>query len=139
VTVVNQPLLYRWQDDSLYVQSYPLHEDERDGSGAEKKKTPKKRSEPDAPHYSDALAAKMWQRVKPHGATLDTALAEQVVNAQQGIAVPVSRTNATYESMVAAARVVENTLPEGANWDGRDEPAEAANAEAAGPVATSAP
>src|SRR5262245_8865864 len=38
VTVVNQPLLYRWQGDSLYVQSYPLHEDERDGTGKEKKK-----------------------------------------------------------------------------------------------------
>jgi L,D-transpeptidase ErfK/SrfK len=35
VTVVNQPLLYRWHGDSLYVQSYPLLEEQRrDGAGA---------------------------------------------------------------------------------------------------------
>ena len=138
VTVVNQPLLYRWQGDSLYVQSYPFHEDERDGTGAEKKKPPQEGTPPKAPQYSEALGAKMYQRVKPHGATLDTALAEQVVNDQLGIAVPVTRSHATLESFVSTARVVENTLPEGSTWDGRDEATEESKADT-GPVATSAP
>jgi L,D-transpeptidase ErfK/SrfK len=137
VTVVNQPLLYRWQEDSLYVQSYPLHEDERDGSGADRKRKKPKTPAVKAPHYSEALAAKMVQKVKPHGAMLDTALAEQVVNAQQGIAVPVSRERLTLDAMFASARVVENTLPEGATWDGKDVAAEESNASAGGPAATS--
>jgi L,D-transpeptidase ErfK/SrfK len=137
VTVVNQPLLYRWQGDSLYVQSYPLHEDERDGSGADRKRKKPKTPAVKAPHYSEALAAKMVQKVKPHGAMLDTALAEQVVNAQQGIAVPVSRERLTLDAMFASARVVENTLPEGATWDGKDVAAEESNASAGGPAATS--
>jgi hypothetical protein len=36
------------------------------------------------------------------------------------VAVPVSRPGVTYDAFVAAARQVENTLPAGANWDGRD-------------------
>jgi L,D-transpeptidase ErfK/SrfK len=134
VTVVNQPLLYRWQGDALYVQSYPLHEDERDGTGKQKKTAPVADA-PKPPHYSEALAAKMYQRVKPHGAALDAKLAEEIVNAQQGIAVPVTRTDLTFESLVSSAPVVENTLPEGSTWDGRDE----TSAQAAGePVVTSA-
>jgi L,D-transpeptidase ErfK/SrfK len=137
VTVVNQPLLYRWQGDSLYVQSYPLHEDERDGAGKEKKKAgPVAADAAKPPHFTDALANKMFQRVKPHGATLDVALAEQIVNAQQGIAVPVTRHALTFESMVSSARVVENTLPEGSTWDGRDETT--TTQQASEPVATSA-
>jgi L,D-transpeptidase ErfK/SrfK len=138
VTVVNQPLLYRWQGDSLYVQSYPLHEDERDGAGREKKTAPTQPAAdvPKPPHFTDALANKMYQRVKPHGATLDVALAEQIVNAQQGIAVPVTRHALTFESIVSSARVVENALPEGSNWDGNDETS--TTQQAAEPVATSA-
>jgi L,D-transpeptidase ErfK/SrfK len=144
VTVVNQPLLYRWQDGNLYVQSYPLHEDERDGTGKQKKAPAAKKASTaveapsgDArpPHFTEAVAAKMYQRVKPHGAALDLKLAEQVVNGQQGIAVPVTRTDLTFESMVSSARLVENALPEGSTWDGREE----TSAQAAGdPVATSA-
>jgi len=134
VTVVNQPLLYRWQGDALYVQSYPLHEDERDGAGKEKKPVVAADAVK-APHYSDALGNQMWQRVKPHGAMLDVALAEQIVNSQQGIVVPVTRPELTFESLLSSARVVENALPEGSNWDGRDE---ATTAETAEPVATSA-
>jgi L,D-transpeptidase ErfK/SrfK len=135
VTVVNQPLLYRWQDDSLYVQAYPVHEDERDGSGAEKKKP--KADATAVPQFSDAIATKMWQRVKPHGAALDVVLAAQVVNARLGIPVPVTHTNVTLDSLLASARVVENTLPEGSTWDGSDETTEAAKAETPEPVATS--
>ena len=134
VTVVNQPLLYRWQDDALYVQSYPLHEDERDGAGKEKK-APVAADAVKAPHFSDALGNKMWQRVKPHGAMLDVALAEKTVNSQQGIAVPVTRRDLTFESLLSSARVVENALPEGSNWNGRDEPTTTETTE---PVATSA-
>ena len=38
----------------------------------------------------------------------------------RGVAVPVSRRGLTLERYVASARLVENALPDGANWDGRD-------------------
>ncbi len=79
------------------------------------------------------MLSRMWQRAKPHGGRIDAALTEQVVNDQRGVAVPVSR-GLSYDGYVAASRLVENELPEGANWDGQDEaPPESARE----PVATS--
>jgi L,D-transpeptidase ErfK/SrfK len=124
VTVVDQSLLYRWQGDSLYVQSYPPHLEEEEDPAADTQ-----------PVFKDAMLGRMWQRAKPHGGQLDRALVEQVVNEQRGVAVPVSR-GLSFESFVAASRMVENELPEGARWDGHDEPATEAQSQ---PVATSAP
>jgi hypothetical protein len=67
----------------------------------------------------------MFQRAKPHGGNIDRVLTEQVVNEQRGVAVPVTRAGLSYDGYVTASRLVENALPEGANWDGRDEPADA--------------
>jgi hypothetical protein len=39
----------------------------------------------------------------------------------RGIAVPVSKAQVTLNSFVAAARRVENRVPDGANWNGKDE------------------
>jgi L,D-transpeptidase ErfK/SrfK len=113
VTVVNQPLLYRWHGDSLYVQSYPPHEEDTKG----------RKGEPPAEQhavFNAAVSDKMWQRVKPHGGAVDWAVTEQVVLEARGVAVPVSRRGITYDGFIATARHVENTLPQGANWDGRD-------------------
>jgi len=109
VTVVNQPVLYRWHGDSLYVQSFPPHEEDEDDVKAQKR-------EP----LNKTTADKMWQKAKQHGGMIDVALTEQVVNDARGVAVPVSRRGVTLESLVAGARLVENTLPAGSNWDGRD-------------------
>jgi L,D-transpeptidase ErfK/SrfK len=122
VTVVDQPLLYRWQGDSLYVQAYPPHLEEED---------PALETEP---AFKEAMLSRMWQRAKPHGGQIDPALVEQVVNEQRGVAVPVSRSGLNYDGVVATARLVENELPEGANWDGQDSPAAESATE---PVATS--
>jgi L,D-transpeptidase ErfK/SrfK len=123
VTVVDQSLLYRWQGDSLYVQSYPPHLDQDEDPAAEK-----------PPVFKEAMLSRMWQRAKPHGGQLDRALVEQVVNEQRGVAVPVSRAGLSFESFVGASRMVENELPEGARWDGHEEPSTEAQSQ---PVATS--
>jgi L,D-transpeptidase ErfK/SrfK len=116
VTVVNQPLLYRWQGDSLYVQSYPPHHADEETAVAETK-----------PIFTESMLSRMWQRAKPHGGQIDAALSEQVVNGQLGVAVPVSRGGLSYDGYVAGSRLVENELPEGANWDGQVEaPSESA-------------
>ena len=114
VTVVNQPVVYRWQGDSLFVQSYPPHEE-----------LLKKRKQPAAatghhPFFGPAVAKKMRGRAEPHGGAIDWQLTEQVVNDARGVAVPVSRAGVTYDEFVAGARQVENALPAGATWDGRD-------------------
>jgi L,D-transpeptidase ErfK/SrfK len=111
VTVVNQSLLYRWQGDSLYVQSYPLHLDNEEDPPAEQK-----------PAFTESMLSRMFQRAKPHGGKIDPALTEQVVNEQRGVAVPVTRTGLSYDGYVTASRLVENVVPAGANWDGQDEP-----------------
>ena len=120
VTVVNQPLVYRWSGDSLYVQSYPPHEE-----WLKKHKNPNA-SQP--PHFTDAVRDRMWQKVKPHGGAIDWTVTEQVVNEARGVAVPVSRHGITYEGFVASGRLVENVLPQGATWDGRDGDEEASAA-----------
>jgi L,D-transpeptidase ErfK/SrfK len=110
VTVVDQSLLYRWQGGALYVQSYPPHAKSEEEESAGKQ-----------PVFNEAMLAKMMQRAKPHGGQLDAALVKQVVDDQLGVAVPVSRAGLTYDNLVAGARVVENQIPEGSNWDGTDE------------------
>ncbi|MGB5102317.1 MAG: L,D-transpeptidase family protein [Steroidobacteraceae bacterium] len=122
VTVVNQPLVHRWHGDSLYVQAYPPHEE--DG-----KKVPAQLQ----PQLSKAISDKMAQRAKQHGGAIDWPLTERVVKDAQGVAVPVTRHGTTLESFLASARLVENALPAGSNWDGRDPDEE--TEEAAKPVA----
>jgi L,D-transpeptidase ErfK/SrfK len=120
VTVVNQPIVYRWQRDALYVQSYPPHEELLD---AKAKKKRAKAGGPPVPHthLDDALRAKLQKAAEPHGATIDWALVDQVISEARGVAVPVTRRGLTYDAFLAEGRLVQNTLPPGANWDGRDD------------------
>jgi L,D-transpeptidase ErfK/SrfK len=116
VTVVNQPIVYRWQGDSLYVQSYPPHEELLEAKS--KKKSTKAAAI--HTHLDEKLAAKMRKVTEPRGGAIDWTVTDKVVSDARGVAVPVSRPGITYDDFVAAARQVENTLPAGANWDGRD-------------------
>jgi L,D-transpeptidase ErfK/SrfK len=116
VTVVNQPIVYRWQGDTMYVQAYPPHEELLEAKAKKKgAKGPAVHT-----HLDPALATKMTQRATAAGGTVDLSLVEQVVNDARGVAIPVSRPGVTFDTFVAAARKVENALPAAANWDGRD-------------------
>jgi nitrite reductase/ring-hydroxylating ferredoxin subunit len=84
-----------------------LEEEEEEDSDAE-----------NAPVFKESMLSRMFQRAKPHGGQLDRALVEQVVNDQRGVAVPVTRAGLSYDGYVAASRLVENDVPDGANWDG---------------------
>jgi L,D-transpeptidase ErfK/SrfK len=120
VTVVNQPLLYRWQGDSLYVQSYPPHESPSAATAAAGDDEADEVAGPASVPFDDPLSSRIWQAAKPHGVPVNWILTEQVVTQARGVAVPVSRRGLTLERYVASARLVENALPDGANWDGRD-------------------
>jgi L,D-transpeptidase ErfK/SrfK len=111
VTVVNQPLLYRVQDGQLYVQSFPPHEEHPEAKAAAQ-----------GNRFNKKLQDRMAQRAVEAGLTVDWTLVESVVNGAQGIAIPESQPGLTAEQHLAAARLVKNAIPEGANWDGSDRP-----------------
>lgn len=110
VTVVNQPFVFGWQDDALYVQAFPVLEDDT-------------REHPDAAEslLNAAISGEMWQKVREHNAIVDLELVNSLVAQPRGIAVPVSRAELTMEKLLYASRHVENTLPKGANWNGSDD------------------
>jgi L,D-transpeptidase ErfK/SrfK len=110
VTVINQPFVFGWSNDALYVQAFPVMEDD----------------EREHPQAADALlnaaiSDEMWQKVKQHGAAIDLALVNSLVSQPRGIALPVSRAKVTVDGFVADARHVENRVPAGANWNGSEE------------------
>ncbi len=110
VTVVNQPFVFGWHDGALYVQAFPVMEDD-------------KREHPKAADtlLNAAISDEMWQKVKQHGAAIDLELVNGLVSAPRGIALPVSRAKLTLDGYVASARHVENRVPAGANWNGSEE------------------
>ena len=111
VTVVNQPTLYRVQDGRLYVQSFPPHEEHPEAKAAAK-----------GQRFNKKLQDKLAHVAKQAGLTVDWPLVQGVVNAAQGIAMPVSQPAPGVETFVAAAPLVANRIPAGATWDGSDRP-----------------
>ena len=110
VHVVNQPFVFGWQGDALYVQAIPVLEDDTR----------------DHPKAADALlnaaiSDAMWQKVKQHGATIDLGTVNEIVAKPRGIAIPVSKGKVTVDSFIASSRHVENRLPEGSTWNGKNE------------------
>ena len=68
VTVVNQPFVFGWHDDAMYVQAFPVLEDD----------------EREHPKAADALlnaaiSDEMWQKVKQHDAAIDLELVNSLV------------------------------------------------------------
>ena len=110
VTVVNQPFVFGWHGDALFAQAFPILEDDR-----------RKHPNEAGALVNAAISDAMWKKIKEHGAAMDLALVDELVEQARGIALPVSRANLTTDTFLADARRVENRLPEGANWDGRDE------------------
>jgi L,D-transpeptidase ErfK/SrfK len=111
VTVVNQPTLHRIQDGRLYVQSFPPHEEHPEAQAAA-----------NGQRFTKQIRAKMAQRAEQAGLQVDWTLVEQVVNSARGVAVPVSQPSSGLDAYLASALLVENTIPDGANWDGSDRP-----------------
>ncbi|HKQ84466.1 MAG TPA: L,D-transpeptidase family protein [Steroidobacteraceae bacterium] len=109
VHVVNQPLVFGWHKDGLYVQAFPVMEDDQ-------------RQHPSAVELmSHRLSTTMQERVTKYSASMDTVLVERLVSDARGIATPVNQKPFTFERYLASARHVENELPSGATWDGREE------------------
>ena len=110
VTVVNQPFVFGWHEGALYVQAFPVMEDDE-------------REHPQAADklLNAAISDEMWRKVKQHGAAIDLETVNGLMAQPRGIALPVSRPKMTLDGYVADARHVENRVPPGANWNGSEE------------------
>ncbi|MBV6423267.1 MAG: hypothetical protein NAOJABEB_01057 [Steroidobacteraceae bacterium] len=107
VRVVNQPFLFGWHDGRLYLQAYDVLEDDpRDFAKAQKKL------------LSKQLAARIQKELKVRGESIDWTAVSAIAHAPRGIPAPVAGGSAGVDAEVAAAAVVENRVPDGANWDG---------------------
>lgn len=142
VTVVNQPLVYGWRDGHLYVQNFPvLEDDSRKHAGSEqallkkalagdrdsgKAKAGEGKKSAAKAVAKNAVAAKGGiERVSAEpaarrAATVDQDLLGELTKNPRGLSVPVSMQNLTLDQYLASARRVENRLPARATWDGTD-------------------
>jgi L,D-transpeptidase ErfK/SrfK len=112
VTVVNQPYVFGWHEGELFLQAYDvLEDDKRDWSKSRPKIIQKTLSKRIQKQLADSGSAIDWDRV--------AGIAQQ----PRGLVVSVSDVEHTVDTLIAAAPRVENRVPEGANWDGADDPA----------------
>jgi len=110
VTVVNQPFVFGWHQGEMYVQAFPILEDDM-----------REHPQGAAALLNAAISDEMWQTVKQHNATVDLDLVNHVVAESRGIAIPVSQRGLTVDKYLAYSRHVENRLPEGSTWNGKEE------------------
>ena len=110
VRVVNQPFLFGWHAGRLYLQAYTVFEDDsRNWSKAQQALLMK------------SMSRRLEKLMKGAGTRIDWDAVTQVAHAPRGIAVPVSVAASTVDEVLAAAPLVQNRIPPGANWDGADE------------------
>ncbi len=96
VRFVNQPVLAAWRDGVLYLEVHPaLAEESRDL----------------AVEAQHALAAALKRSGSSAPVEIDAAAVQRIVAEQRGIPFPVLRGSRTPEQYLAAARIVENTVP----------------------------
>jgi len=108
VTVVNQPFVFGWHNDQLYLQAYDVLEDDpRDWQKAQKKL------------LSKSLAQRIQAQLKSRAEAVNWDAVSKLAHDPRGIPVSISAPDATIEQVLAAAPRVQNALPAGSTWDGK--------------------
>jgi L,D-transpeptidase ErfK/SrfK len=112
VTVVNQPFVFGWHEEQLYLQAYDvLEDDKRDWS----KSRPKL--------LSKTLSARIQQQLAARKESIDWQRVATIAQDPLGLVLSVSQTEQSDAQVIAAAPRVQNRVPEGSNWDGTDDTA----------------
>jgi L,D-transpeptidase ErfK/SrfK len=107
VRVINEPFVFGFQDDKLYLQAFDVMEDDtRDWKKAQKKLV------------SKSLAADIQKELKKRNEEVSWDLVASAGHDPRGIPVVISTGGASLDEVVAAAPRVQNRVPEGASWDG---------------------
>ncbi len=108
VTVVNQPFVFGWHEEQLYLQAYDVLEDDpRDWQKAQKKL------------LSRSLAQRIQAQLKSRAEAINWEAVSRLAHDPRGIPVSISAADASVEQVLAAAPRVQNRVPAGATWDGR--------------------
>lgn len=107
VRVVNQPRLLGWRDHKLYLQTYPiLEDDKRNHAQLLKKSLSTVRTTPKAKREARAQAK------------INQALLDEVIRNPRAVATPVTQPDMTLQSYLDRATRVQNILPFNATWEG---------------------
>ena len=112
VTVVNQPYAFGWRDGTLYMQAYAVMEDDSRNWDKNRKRllanlmNPKQRQ-------------KIGQRIEGADNDVDWQRVGDLAHSPRAIPVPVTGGQPGIDAVLESSPLVENTLPEGSNWDGQ--------------------
>jgi len=108
VRVVNEPFVFGWQNDQLYLQAFDVLEDDtRDWQKAQKKLV------------SKSLGADIQKELKKRGEEVNWDLVAAAGHDPRGIPLSISNGGVTVDQVVATSPLVLNQVPEGASWDGK--------------------
>jgi len=108
VTVVNQPYLFGWRDGTLYLQAYSQLEDDKRAAAGDRKAL-----------LDRLLKPHLGKRIAAHDKEIDWPRVAELVRKPRGVPVPVTSGSPSLEAVLGEARLVENTIPTGSNWDGK--------------------
>ncbi|WP_304057236.1 L,D-transpeptidase family protein [Nitrosomonas communis] len=107
VRVVNQPHLFGWRGRELYLQAYPVLEDDKRNHGKLLKKS-----------LSTARSTPKAKLNARSQAKINQALLNEVIRNSRAFAIPVTRPHMTMQTYLKQATRVQNTLPFNSTWDG---------------------
>ena len=130
VTVVNQPYLFGWRDNVLYLQAYTALEDDSRGKFKDRKrllaslvtlKVGGSGLRQSIVAHSDEID---WDRVAglartPRAIPVPVTGAVQTGAVQTGAVSTGADAQTAIDAVLAKSLLVENVLPEGSNWDGK--------------------
>jgi L,D-transpeptidase ErfK/SrfK len=108
VNIVNQPLLFGWRDGTLYLQAYAVMEDDSRDWDKNRKRL-----------LDHLLNPKLRATIEVHDNDIDWQRVGDMAHAPRAVPVPVTGGHEGVDSVLAQSVLVENTLPEGSNWDGK--------------------
>jgi hypothetical protein len=110
--VVNQPYAFGWRDGTLYMQAYAVMEDDSRNWDKNRKRllsnlmNPKQRQ-------------KIGQRIEGADSDVDWQRIGDLAHSPRAVPVPVTGNQPGMDTVLERSLLVENTLPEGSNWDGK--------------------
>jgi L,D-transpeptidase ErfK/SrfK len=108
VTVVNQPYLFGSRDGALYMQAYAVMEDDsRDWSKNRKRL------------LEHVLSPKLLKRVSEQDNGIDWQRIGDLAHSPRALPVPITGGHEGVDAVLSQSLLVDNSLPEGSNWDGK--------------------
>jgi L,D-transpeptidase ErfK/SrfK len=107
VTVVNQPYLFGRRNGTLYLQAYAVMEDDSRDWSRDRKRL-----------LARLFGPKLHQEMSEKDDAIDWQRVGEQAHSPRAVPVPVTGGRGV-DAVLAQSLLVENTLPDGSNWDGK--------------------